>query len=245
MCLNCENNYYAGFFDGEGHVMIRDFHPEKGRRGSMSLVVTVGQVDVRPLERAKERWGGRLYTESNPKRKKILNRWQIGSRSASQFLADIFPYLVVKKDQVAFALEFQDTVTNKSAFRLSEAEVTERFRLRDAIRALNGRQYFGKRSKLRAVGGGCLNCGCGIFHDNHGDPMNITRSRLSLIASHNDSTMREQAKNILATLLGYIDEKNPLKDDKIEINVKRIKVKPETEVKYVERKRTKGTAKES
>lgn len=75
--------------------------------------------------------------------------------------------------------------------------------------------------------------------------MNITRSRLSLIATHNDSTMREQAKNILATLLGYIDEKNPLKDDKIEISVKRIKVKPETEVKYVERKRTKGTTKES
>lgn len=87
----------------------------------------------------------------------------------------------------------------------------------------------------------CLNCGCGEFNNNHGDPLNITRSRLSLIASHNDSTMREQAKNILATLLGYIDEKSPLKDDKIEIKLSRIKVKPEMEVKYMERKRTKAS----
>lgn len=90
----------------------------------------------------------------------------------------------------------------------------------------------------------CMNCGCGVFNDNHGDPLNITRSRLSLIAAHNDSSMREQAKNILATLLGYIDEKSPLKDDKIEISVKRIKVKPEMEAKYAER-RPKGTPKAS
>lgn len=91
----------------------------------------------------------------------------------------------------------------------------------------------------------CLNCGCGKFNDNHGNALNLTRSRLSLIASSNDSTMREQAKNILATLLGYIDEKKPLGDDKIEIKLSRLKVKPEMKAEYVGRTRTKGTTKES
>lgn len=91
----------------------------------------------------------------------------------------------------------------------------------------------------------CLNCGCGEPGNNHGFAMNITRSRLLLIAAHNNSSLKKQAVNMLATLLGYISEKEPLGDDKIEVRLTRIKVKPEMKAQYVGRTRTKGTPKES
>lgn len=83
----------------------------------------------------------------------------------------------------------------------------------------------------------CLNCGCGQFSNQHGDPLNITRSRLALIAAHNNSTMKEQAVNILATLLGYITEKEPREKDQIIVKITRIKAKPEMKVQYVKRTR--------
>lgn len=85
----------------------------------------------------------------------------------------------------------------------------------------------------------CLNCGCGILADNHGDPLNITLSRLQLIASHNESSATEQARNILATLDGKITRQNPLGDDKIEAKLKRIKQETKPKAEYVERTREK------
>jgi hypothetical protein len=90
----------------------------------------------------------------------------------------------------------------------------------------------------------CLNCGCGNLTDNHGDSLNITLSRLRLIAQRNDSTMTKQATNIAATLFGEITKTKPLGDDKIEISFKRIPAEPKPqEAKYVDRTRTRLTKK--
>lgn len=91
----------------------------------------------------------------------------------------------------------------------------------------------------------CLNCGCGEMSTNHGDPLNLTLSRLALIATRNGITLKQTAVNILATLMGEISKKDPRGDDKIEVRLTRTRVKPEMEAKYVERRRTKGTPKGS
>lgn len=91
----------------------------------------------------------------------------------------------------------------------------------------------------------CLNCGCGEPGDNHGDPLNLTRSRLTLIATRNKSSLKIQAMNILATLLGDITKENPLGSDKMEVKLTRIKVKPEMKAEYVKRTRTKRATQES
>lgn len=84
----------------------------------------------------------------------------------------------------------------------------------------------------------CLNCGCGELSNNHGYAMNITRSRLAVIAHENLTSMEDQAINILATLRGEITTKKPRGDDKIVVTLKRIKGKPETKAEYVPRTRT-------
>lgn len=57
--------------------------------------------------------------------------------------------------------------------------------------------------------------------------------------------MKDQAINILATLVGDISEAKPRGDDKIVVRLTRTKVKPEMKAHYAERRRTKGTPTES
>ena len=86
----------------------------------------------------------------------------------------------------------------------------------------------------------CLNCGCGEPTTNHGDPLNITLSRLRLVAQRNHSTLYDQAVNILATLIGDIKKSNPRGKDKMEVKkIYRTKVAPKMEAKYVDRTREK------
>lgn len=57
--------------------------------------------------------------------------------------------------------------------------------------------------------GMCLVCGCGHPYDNHGDAMNLTKSRLNLMASRNQISPLEAAENILGTIKGAITPENP------------------------------------
>lgn len=82
----------------------------------------------------------------------------------------------------------------------------------------------------------CLNCGCGEVSNMHGDPLNITLGKLRLIALRNNSTMEDQAENIIATLRGIISKEEPRGEDRIVAGVFRRKVKPKVEVQYVPRK---------
>lgn len=78
----------------------------------------------------------------------------------------------------------------------------------------------------------CLTCGCGNATSQNGDPLNITLSRLRLIAIRNNMTMDQVACNILATVRGLIDRNHPLGLDVIKAKVTR---EPGTTVaRYVE-----------
>ena len=81
----------------------------------------------------------------------------------------------------------------------------------------------------------CENCGCGQPSNTHGQPLNITYSRLKLVADRNNSTPLEQAINMVATLQGVISSTHPRGDDEITVKVTRTKVKPKMEARYVER----------
>ena len=59
----------------------------------------------------------------------------------------------------------------------------------------------------------CLNCGCGKPSDTHGNPLNLTMSRLKLTADRDGKTVKEAAMNIVATVLGKLDDRHPLGND--------------------------------
>lgn len=78
----------------------------------------------------------------------------------------------------------------------------------------------------------CLDCGCGKLYDNHGNPLHLTLGRFRMIANLNKRSMYQTALIIVATLIGLINSRNPLENDKLEGDPKRVKVEPEKHVQY-------------
>ncbi len=48
----------------------------------------------------------------------------------------------------------------------------------------------------------CLNCGCGVPEDRHGDDANITAADLRAAADANGQTMDETVQNLTTSLSG-------------------------------------------
>lgn len=98
-------DYIAGFFDGEGSVGIY------GAR-TKYLLVQVCQVDNLAsrslLEELAQRWGGSIREQSTPTGRGKLN-WQVTGAKALPFLQAIEPHVVLKRQQVQVAVEWQST----------------------------------------------------------------------------------------------------------------------------------------
>ena len=95
-----DSAYAAGFFDGEGSIGI---YKKAGMRSSYQLRVTTAQKDRRPLAALQTEYGGHL---SKPL-KSGVSRLIMHSTGAADFLWDLLPHLIVKKEQAELALSFQ------------------------------------------------------------------------------------------------------------------------------------------
>jgi len=91
------DEYAAGFFDGEGCVIIRDCKP------CLKLMVTIVQKDTRPLEFMQARWGGNLCHKKDGA--SVLS---LSCRKAAAFLRDVLPFLIVKKEVAQIGIAFQE-----------------------------------------------------------------------------------------------------------------------------------------
>lgn len=100
----------AGFFDGEGCVLISPRSNGKFH----SLFTSVTQQEPTALHLLKQRFGGNVTpdktaTSNSYERKRgavLVWRWKASSTEAYAFLKAIEPYCVVKAEQVRVALEF-------------------------------------------------------------------------------------------------------------------------------------------
>ena len=91
--------YFAGFFDGEGHIGI---YPKK-------YLATIGNTDKLPLERAKELWGGSITYQDRGLNQRIW-RWSVYGANSRKFLEDILPYVLNKKAQIEVYLRVLDVI---------------------------------------------------------------------------------------------------------------------------------------
>lgn len=99
--------YASGFFDGEGHIQIRNH----SKRGSYMLSITAVQATPYPLTMFVELFGGTVskrFTEYRATRRALFT-WQSSSKQAEEALRRMMPYLVVKKDEAEVALRFRAT----------------------------------------------------------------------------------------------------------------------------------------
>jgi len=97
--------YLTGFFDGEGYVGI-----QKGKRDNYSfrLAITNSNYDI--LNIYKNKYGGDIRPKKDKNKKeyhKNLWLWELFNSDTLQFLEEIHPYTKVKKEQIYYAIQFQ------------------------------------------------------------------------------------------------------------------------------------------
>ena len=103
----------AGFFDGEGCIVIERRWPTKANGAQSinhSLQVIIGNTNPAPLDLWRRRFGGFIGKSHDDKRKKraICWRWVASSNKAERVLRELLPYLQLKRREAALALDFQE-----------------------------------------------------------------------------------------------------------------------------------------
>jgi hypothetical protein len=97
--------YFAGFFDADGMVGI-----SPARDSSVFLLqVRVSQVAPEVLHAFRSEFGGKLIgPKTRSGNSRPIYQWGLESQKAEKFLRVVAPYLVVKRERVAMALEFRE-----------------------------------------------------------------------------------------------------------------------------------------
>ena len=107
--------YFAGFFDGEGSVLI--YQRRRGARGRFqpyNLRATVTNTNREVLVVFKNAFGGGVYRHhcsSAPNRSPAWV-WTVSCQKAAVFLRCIEPSLIVKKQEAMIGIAMQDAIDN-------------------------------------------------------------------------------------------------------------------------------------
>lgn len=136
----------AGFFDGEGCVIVEISREKKCRHGfRTSLHATVTQTSLPCLERYVERFGGKIKTSDcrtpNGRRWAVQYVWVVRNENAVKFLQAIYPYTVVKAEQIEAALRYPLKAPNGRKYGSSSNPIPdevqeERVRIAHELRAI-------------------------------------------------------------------------------------------------------------
>jgi hypothetical protein len=109
--------YIAGLFDGEGFVGI--VKNKKGRQ--LFLAIEIGNCNLAVLQFIQKIAGGRLTNGYMGKEAKHpYFRLRFSTNNGKNFLKQIYPYLISKKEQARMAIEFQEQM--KEGKRTMSAE---------------------------------------------------------------------------------------------------------------------------
>lgn len=138
--------WVAGFFDGEGCVIVEYSKSAKSSRGWRTrLLATITQTSTPCLELIQSKLGGTLKVSDH--RTPETRRWAVqyvlayNNQEAHDFLKAIAPYVVVKKEQVELALQYPlyDTRGKKYGNKgnpLPESVWQHRLSIRDGLRGI-------------------------------------------------------------------------------------------------------------
>ena len=135
--------YWAGFFDGEGHVTI-------GKAGTVKCGIT--QNDASVLEMLVPEFGGKVYRKGiKSATGQSSSVWQLNdARGVLDFLEDVRPYLVVKAKEADIAMECARLVRtdNVGCNPLAPEERTKREELRDRLLELRPKKTASHKERV-------------------------------------------------------------------------------------------------
>ena len=136
--------WVAGFFDGEGCVMVEYSRSKKSIHGwRTALHATLTQSSTPCLELVQSAFGGSVKTSdvraAHARRWSVQYTWVVRNEAALTFLRVIAPYTVVKNSQIQLALEYPmfDAEGRKYggiANPIPEAIWAKRLAIRDGLR---------------------------------------------------------------------------------------------------------------
>lgn len=109
--------YLAGIIDGEGHFYKPNTVNGRGEHCRYSRIVIVN-TNTSLIEWVKNNFGGSsyLYKRSKPNQQDCW-RWTLQGKGAEDLAKAIFPYLIIKKEQVLRIMGTQ-TTSNKQSLNL-------------------------------------------------------------------------------------------------------------------------------
>lgn len=142
--------YAAGLIDGEGTIGISHTTAD-----TYTLRVAIGMVTKSSgiLTAMKSRWGGRLDSmKPETERHAPKDRWMLESAQAAEFLEEIAPHLILKREQATVGVALNQLVTDsreaRGRFHWTD-EVRERCEvLKRRMHDLNARGPAPKEPKL-------------------------------------------------------------------------------------------------
>lgn len=128
----------AGFFDGEGCVLVEMSKSERSLGGKrFRLHATVTQTSLPCLQKFADFFGGSIvsneFTTPQGRRWSVQHRWSVRDAEALKFLAAIHPFTVVKYDEITVALDYP---LNKVKNRLEPGVFETRLDIRQKLKDL-------------------------------------------------------------------------------------------------------------
>ena len=107
-----EKAYIAGLLDGEGCISISKSKPSKGCVSPSYLDrVHITNTDKRMIDFLIKTTGIGFVTETQPKNRKHKKRydWVLSKGAYIEFLNEISPFLIIKKEQSEMLLKYRET----------------------------------------------------------------------------------------------------------------------------------------
>lgn len=130
--MNATIAYIAGFFDGEGSILLS----KEGTR--IRLELTVSQIDPRPLDFIAREFGGKVKFSANLARRpnaRPIYSIRLRGDSAEKMIRGMLPFLIVKQEQARIAIKFRETISKTKGKCLQDNIVELRSSYRHAIAA--------------------------------------------------------------------------------------------------------------
>lgn len=169
--------YWAGFLDGDGCISLA-LYRRKGSNAAMMAVIIVQQQPMIPVL-LKEFFGGSMDHVITSTGHDCW-RWTVAARKALAFLKHVEPYVVVKREQAALAMAFQEhlmeshrrrgALLKKGLFKPTLTEADHEFRRSSWLRMKELNTCHKRRAAATTEPSGPQNAGCDSLNSREKEP---------------------------------------------------------------------------
>ena len=119
--------YCAGLFDGEGTVYAANRQRPSGKRPSPTIMIFISNTNREIIDILQGDWGGSVWTRVHRDGgSQDQHQWALAPKMGYPFLKCIQPFVIIKRDVVAVALQLCELMRLPRAERIDYSHTIER-----------------------------------------------------------------------------------------------------------------------